>query len=45
MAYFQARILRLHSSLYVLKGDVDLLYEYMRALANQELNPMIIPHS
>ena len=41
--YFQARILRLHSSLYALKGDVDSLYEYMRALASQELNPMIIP--
>ena len=43
MAYFQARTLRLHSSLYALKGDIDLLYEYMRALATQELNLMIIP--
>ena len=43
LAYFQARILRLHSSLYALQGDVDSLYEYMRALASQELNPMIIP--
>ena len=43
LAYFQARILRLHSSLYALKGDVDSLYEYMRACASQELNPMIIP--
>ena len=42
MAYFQARTPRLHSSLYALKGDVDSLYEYMRALATQELNPMII---
>ena len=41
--YFQARILRVHSSLYALRGDVDLLYEYLRALASQELNPMIIP--
>ena len=41
-AIFQARILRLHSSLYALKGDVDSLYKYMRALASQELNPMII---
>ena len=41
--YFQARILRLHSSLYALKGDVDSLYEYMRSLASQKLNPMIIP--
>ena len=43
MAYFQARTLRLHSSLYALKGDIDSLYEYMRALATQKLNPMIIP--
>ena len=41
--YFQARILRAHSSLYALRGDVDSLYVYMRALASQELNPMIIP--
>ena len=41
--YFQARILRVHSSFYALRGDVDSLYEYMRALASQELNPMIIP--
>ena len=43
LAYFQARILRLHSSFYSLKGDVDSLYEYMRALASQELNLVIIP--
>ena len=41
--YFQSRILRVHSSLYTPRGDVDSLYEYMRALASQELNPMIIP--
>ena len=41
--YFQARILRVHSSLYVLQADVNSLYEYIRALASQELNPMIIP--
>ena len=41
--YFQARILRVHSSLYALRGDVDSLYEYMRALTSQELNPVIIP--
>ena len=35
--------LRVHSSLYALMGDVDSLYEYMRALASQELNPIIIP--
>ena len=37
------KVLRLHSSLYALKGVDDSLYEYMRALATQELNPMIIP--
>ena len=41
--YFQARILRVHSSLYALKEDVDSLYECMRALASQDLNPVIIP--
>ena len=40
--YFQARLLRIHSSFYALKEDVDSLYEYMRALSSQELNPMII---
>ena len=43
MAYFQARTLRLHSSVYAPKGDVDSLYDYMRVLATHELNPMIIP--
>ena len=41
--YFQTRILRVHLSLYALRGDVNSLYEYMRTLASQELNPMIIP--
>ena len=42
LSYFKAQILRLYSSLYAFKGDVDSLYEYMRALASQELNPMLI---
>ena len=41
--YFQARIYRVYTSLYVLHGDVDSLFEYMRILASQELNPTIIP--
>ena len=41
--YFQTRIYRVHTSLYVLRGDTESLYEYMRALASQELNSMIIP--
>ena len=32
----------LGSSLYALKGDIDSMCEYMRALASQELNPVII---
>ena len=40
--YFQTRIHRVHTSLYALRGDTDSLYEYMRALASQKLNPMII---
>ena len=40
---FQSRIFRVHTSLYALRGDIESLCEYMRALASQELNPMIIP--
>ena len=29
--------------LYALRGDTKSLYEYMRTLASQELNPVIIP--
>ena len=41
--YFQARIYRVYTSLYALRGDTDSLFEYMRILASQELNPTIIP--
>ena len=41
--YFQARIYHVHTSLYALCGDIDSLFEYMRILASQELNPTIIP--
>ena len=41
--YFETRIYRVYTSLYALRGDTESLYEYMRALASQELNPMIIP--
>ena len=40
--YFQTRISRVHTSLYALRGDTDFLFEYMRILASQELNPTII---
>ena len=39
----KSKILRVNLSLYALRGDVNSLYEYRRALASQELNPMIIP--
>ena len=32
--YFQTRIYRVHISLYALRGDTELLYEYMRVLAS-----------
>ena len=41
--YFQTRIYRVHTSVYALQGDTKSLFEYMRVLASQELNPMIIP--
>ena len=41
--YFQAKIYRVYTSLYALRGDIDSLFEYMRILASQELNPTIIP--
>ena len=41
--YFQTRIYRVHTSLYALCRDTKSLFEYMRVLASQELNPMIIP--
>ena len=33
----------MYTSLYALHGDIDSLFEYMRILATQELNPTIIP--
>ena len=41
--FFQNKLYRLYSSLYALQSDTESLFEYMRALASQELNPMIIP--
>ena len=40
--FFRTRSYRVHTSLYALRGDTNSLYEYVRALASQELNPMII---
>ena len=41
--YFQTRIYRVDTSLYALQGDTESLFKYMRVLASQELNPLIIP--
>ena len=41
--YFQARIYHVYTSLYALRGDIDSIFEYMRVLATQEVNPAIIP--
>ena len=41
--FFQNRIYRVYTYLYALQEDTESLFEYMRALASQELNPMIIP--
>ena len=43
MHFFQNKLYRVYSSLYALQSDTDSLFKYMRALASQELNPMIIP--
>ena len=43
MHFFQSKLYRVYTSLYALQSDTESLFEYMRALASQELNPMIIP--
>ena len=39
----QNRMNRMYSSIHGLRFDTDSLYEFMRALASKQLNPMIIP--
>ena len=39
----QMHINRLYTAIYALKEDIDALYEYMRVLSTQLLNPLIIP--
>ena len=41
--FFQNKLYRVYTSLYALQSDTESLFEYMRALASQKLNPMIIP--
>ena len=40
---FKPEYIELHTSLYALWGDTESLFKYMRVLASQELNPLIIP--
>ena len=39
----QMHINCLHTAIYALKEDINTLYEYMRVLSTQQLNPLIIP--
>ena len=39
----QMHINRIYTAIYTLKEDIDALYEYMRVLLTQQLNPLIIP--
>ena len=39
----QMHINHLYTAIYALKEDIDVLYEYMRVLSTQQLNPLIIP--
>ena len=39
----QMRINCIYTAIYALKEDMDALYEYMRVLSTQQLNPLITP--
>ena len=39
----QMHINHIYTAIYVLKEDINALYEYMRVLSTQQLNPLIIP--
>ena len=39
----QLCINHIYMAVYALKEDINALYEYMRVLSTQQLNPMIIP--
>ena len=38
----QMCINHLYTAIYALKEDIDALYEYLRVLSTQQLNPLII---
>ena len=39
----QMRINHIYTAIYALTEDMDALYEYMRVLSTQQLNPLIMP--
>ena len=39
----QLGINHIYTAVYALKEDIDALYEYMRVLSTQQLNPLMIP--
>ena len=39
----QMHINHIYTAIYALKDDINALYEYMRVLSTQQLNPLIIP--
>ena len=41
--HMQLHINHIYTAVYALKEDIDALYEYMRVLSTQQLNPPIIP--
>ena len=41
--HMQLRIDCIYTAIYALKEDIDALYEYMRVLSTQQLNPLITP--
>ena len=42
VSHMQMRINWIYTAIYALKEDIDSLYEYMRVLATQQLNPMVM---
>ena len=43
MDNMQMHINCIYTAIYALKEDIDSLYEYMRVLSTQQLNPLIMP--
>ena len=43
VSHMQMRINQIYTAIYALKEDIDSLYDYMRVLTAQQLNPMVMP--